>query len=67
MIGVSDYPNLGEPELLFAHKDAERFADYLKTWDNTEVYLYTNKNTSDGQSISQTVYSQVVYLPFWLL
>ncbi len=60
VVGISDYQDEGIPDLQFAHRDAEAFAEWLKspaggaiTQEN--LLLLTNKNATNGK-ISTALY-----------
>lgn len=51
VIGVSDYQNPGIPSLKYAHKDAEAFANFLRTpegggYDNEHMRVLLNKDAT---------------------
>lgn len=64
VIGVTGYEKLNPTkELKFADDDAVMVTNYLKTWDNVELYLYTNKNATNedfiGAKISELLNEKV--------
>ncbi len=54
VVGISDYQNEQIPDLQYAHKDAEAFAEYLQSpaggeLDNSHLILLTNENATSGK------------------
>ena len=57
VVGISDYQNDDIPDLRFAHRDAELFAEYLQSKeggavDASNIILLTNSNATSGKFIS---------------
>jgi uncharacterized caspase-like protein len=57
VIGISEYQNPKIPDLRYAHKDAEAFADYLKSpaggiQSDENLMLLTNEQATTGQIVS---------------
>ena len=57
VVGISDYQNEDIPDLRFAHRDAELFAEYLQSKeggavDASNIILLTNSNATSGKFIS---------------
>jgi WD40 repeat protein/tetratricopeptide (TPR) repeat protein len=56
VIGVANYPNLTKSKQLnYSDDDALLMVDYLKTWDNVELYLYTNEIATDPSVIGRRI------------
>ena len=58
VIGISDYQNPGIPDLQFANRDAEAFAEYLQSkaggsLTKDQVKLLTNEQATGGKIISE--------------
>ena len=57
VVGISDYQNEDIPDLRFAHRDAELFAEYLQSTaggavKNEDITLLTNSDATSGKFIS---------------
>lgn len=57
VVGISDYQNDNIPDLRFAHRDAEIFAEYLResnpSIDKNNIKLLTNEKATSGQFVSE--------------
>lgn len=56
VIGVSDYSKLrSSKQLQYADDDAKLMVDYLKSWENIEINLFTDQNATDKDKIGQEI------------
>lgn len=56
VVGVSEYSKLSNSsQLNFADDDALMMVDYLRTWDNIEIQLFTNGNATNKDLIGSKI------------
>lgn len=56
VIGVSEYSKLRpSKQLNYADDDAKLMVDYLESWDNIEINLFTDRNATDVRKIGTEI------------